>query len=98
MLAKFKHRTSPPPPPTPQTATDSHDCENKLVVLLNYEQFQFIKILLKNRWAVLYCTLLAKTEGEAARKAIEEEMKADPEKAAVLKVSGFEGERGGREG
>lgn len=56
------------------------------MLLLDYEQFQFIKILCKNRWTVLYCTMLAKTEGEAAKKEIEEEMKADPEKAAVLKV------------
>lgn len=56
------------------------------MLLLDYEQFPFIKILCKNRWTVLYCTQLAKTEGEAARKAIEEEMKSDPEKAAVLKV------------
>ena len=67
------------------------------MLLLDYEQFQFIKLLCKNRWTVLYCTLLAKTEGEAARKAIEEEMKADPEKEAVLKVctGGGEGGRGG---
>lgn len=71
---------------TTQTATDIIQCENKLVILLDYEQFPFIKTLCKNRWTVLYCTLLAKTEGEAAKKEIEEEMKADPEKAAVLKV------------
>ncbi len=70
----------------PQTATDNIDCENKLVLLLNYEQFDFIKILRKNRWTVLYCTQLAKTESEEARKEIEEEMKVDPEKAEVLKV------------
>lgn len=70
-------------------ATDNHDCENKLVLLLDYEQFQFIKTLCKNRWTVLYCTMLAKTEGEAAKKEIEEEMKADPEKAAVLKVGTY---------
>ena len=70
-----------------QTSTDNIDCENKLVLLLNYEQFDFIKILLKNRWTVLYCTQLAKTEGDEARKEIEEEMRADPEKAKVLKVN-----------
>ena len=74
--------------PTLQNASDDRDCENKLVLLLGYDQFQFIKILIKNRWTVLYCTLLAKTEGEEERGAIEEEMKADPEKAAVLRVSG----------
>ena len=70
-----------------QNASDDRDCENKLVLLLGYDQFQFIKVLIKNRWTVLYCTLLAKTEGEEDRAAIEEEMKADPDKAAVLRVS-----------
>ena len=56
------------------------------MLLLGYDQFQFIKLLFKNRWTVLYCTLLAKTEKEEERKAIEEEMKADPDKAAVLQV------------
>ena len=30
-------------------STDNRDCENKLVLLLGYDQFPFIKILLKNR-------------------------------------------------
>ena len=30
-------------------STDNRDCENKLVLLLGYDQFSFIKILLKNR-------------------------------------------------
>ena len=55
-------------------------------MLLGYDQFQFIKVLFKNRWTVLYCTLLARTENEKERENIESEMKADPEKAAVLKV------------
>lgn len=63
-------------------------------MLLGYDQFQFIKVLFKNRWTVLYCTLLARTENEKEREKIESEMKADPEKAAVLKVCG----RGGRGG
>ena len=53
---------------------------------MGYDQFQFIKVLFKNRWTVLYCTLLARTENEKEREKIESEMKADPEKAAVLKV------------
>ena len=57
-------------------------------MLLGYDQFQFIKVLFKNRWTVLYCTLLARTENEKEREKIESEMKADPEKAAVLKVCG----------
>ena len=46
------------------------------------------QVLIKNRWTVLYCTLLAKTKGEEERAAIEEEMRADPAKEAVLRVSG----------
>ena len=30
-------------------STDNRDCENKLVLLLGYDQFPFIKIVLKNR-------------------------------------------------
>ena len=69
-----------------QNASDNRDCENKLVLLLGYDQFQFIKVLFKNRWTVLYCTQLARTENEREREKIETEMRADPEKAAVLKV------------
>ena len=45
-----------------------------------------LQVLSKNRWTVLYCTLLAKAESEAERERIEEEMSADPEKNAILKV------------
>jgi pre-mRNA-splicing helicase BRR2 len=69
-----------------QGAGDIRDCENKLVLLLGYDQFQFIKVLSKNRWTVLYCTLLAKAESDADRERIEEEMSADPEKKAILKA------------
>ena len=115
-----------------QGAGDIRDCENKLVLFLGYDQFQFIKVpctyihvctctehvhlilwfypynvylnitvgfcyvielclmlqvLSKNRWTVLYCTLLAKAESDAERERIEEEMSSDPEKNAILKVS-----------
>lgn len=69
-----------------KNASDDRDCENKLVLLLGYDQFQFIKTLFKNRWTVLYCTLLAKTESTSEREAIEEEMRADPEKERILKA------------
>ena len=37
--------------------------------------------------SVLYCTLLAKAETAKAKSDLEEEMIADPVKAAILKVS-----------
>ncbi len=46
-----------------------------------------LQVLFKNRWTVLYCTLLAKTESSSEREAIEEEMREDPDKAAILNVS-----------
>ena len=45
-----------------------------------------LQVLSKNRWTVLYCTLLAKAESEADRDRIEEEMSTDPEKKAILKA------------
>ena len=38
--------------------TDERDCENKLVLLLEYDKFDFIKLLLKNRTKIAFCTRL----------------------------------------
>ena len=46
-----------------------------------------VQVLSKNRWTVLYCTLLAKAESDVEREKIEEEMSSDPEKSAILKVT-----------
>ena len=37
-----------------QNASDDRDCENKLVLQLGMDQFQFIKLLFKNRWTGRY--------------------------------------------
>ena len=37
-----------------QSASDDRDCENKLVLRLGMDQFQFIKLLFKNRWTGEY--------------------------------------------
>ena len=39
---------------TSQNATDNRDCENKLMLQLGYEQFQFVKLLLINRWTGMH--------------------------------------------
>lgn len=69
-----------------KSASDDRDCENKLVLQLGMDQFSFIKLLFKNRWTVLYCTLLAKAETQEDRAVLEEEMKSDPSKAIILKA------------
>ena len=54
---------------------------------LNFLPVCCMQVLSKNRWTVLYCTLLAKAESDVERERIEEEMSADPDKNTILKVS-----------
>ncbi|RHY34546.1 hypothetical protein DYB32_000856 [Aphanomyces invadans] len=46
-------------------------CENKLVLLLDYDKFEFIKVLLVNRAKVVFCTRLKQAQSDAERVAIE---------------------------
>lgn len=52
--------------------------EHQLVLLLDYDKFNFIKLLLRNRMKIVYCIKLKQAKDETARKAIEEEMVNDP--------------------
>jgi pre-mRNA-splicing helicase BRR2 len=54
---------------------DGRDCENQLVVLLDYDKFEFIKLLLLNRWRIYYCTKLKQSQTDGERQEIELEMK-----------------------
>lgn len=56
---------------------DDRACENKLVILLDYDKFDFIKILLRNRSKILYCTRLKQAQSEIEKSSIEAEMKED---------------------
>jgi pre-mRNA-splicing helicase BRR2 len=56
---------------------DDRACENKLVVLLDFDKFNFIKLLLKNRYKVYYCTRLKQAQSESEQRLIEEEMEND---------------------
>ncbi|ERN11506.1 hypothetical protein AMTRI_Chr03g43880 [Amborella trichopoda] len=53
---------------------DDRDVENRLVMLLDYDKFDLIKLLLRNRLKVVWCTRLARAEDQKQRKSIEEEM------------------------
>lgn len=57
--------------------TDERSVENKLVVLLGFDKFEFIKLLLTNRAKIFYCTRLKQAQTEAERKSIEAEMESD---------------------
>ena len=57
--------------------SDERGCENKLVVLLDFDKFEFIKLLLRNRAKIYYCTRLKQAQSNTEREAIENEMKLD---------------------
>ena len=63
---------------------DDRDCENKLVGVLGFDKFEFIRLLRKNRNMVLYCTMLARAQPEE-QKAIEAKMLSDSELSSILK-------------
>uniref|UniRef100_H3G6V1 Uncharacterized protein n=1 Tax=Phytophthora ramorum TaxID=164328 RepID=H3G6V1_PHYRM len=60
-----------------EAGSDLSACENRLVLLLDYDKFDFIKLLLENRAKVLYCTRLKQAQDEEERRSIEDEMVAD---------------------
>eukprot|EP01018_Ginkgo_biloba_P013775 Gb_27895 [translate_table: standard] len=64
---------------------DDRDVENRLVMLLDYDKFDLIKLLLRNRLKIVWCTRLARAEDQKERKRIEDEMTmGEPALAAIL--------------
>lgn len=58
---------------------DELECESKLIVLLDVDKFDFIKLLLRNRAKIFYCTKLRQAQSETDKKKIEEDMLQDVE-------------------
>ncbi|KAI8426808.1 hypothetical protein MSG28_014491 [Choristoneura fumiferana] len=65
-------------------AADDRDLENRLVLMLGYDCFEFVKILTKYRYTVLYCTKLASSQSESERTALREEMSRQPHLQKIL--------------
>merc|ERR1719382_1900228 len=63
---------------------DLQQCENRLVQVLQYENFEFTKLLLKNRLKILYCTRLGQAQTEEEKEAVMEDMRQTPDAMAVL--------------
>ncbi|KAL8109951.1 DExH-box ATP-dependent RNA helicase DExH12-like [Apium graveolens] len=64
---------------------DDREVETKLLVHLQFDKFNLIKYLLKNRMKIVWCTRLARAEDQEERKKIEDEMtQLGPELAAIL--------------
>lgn len=67
-----------------QNATDDRDLENRLVRAVGYEQFDFLKILRRNRYMILHCTQLAQAQTPQERAKIEAVMQGDPKLTKIL--------------
>ena len=63
---------------------DDRDVENRLVMELDYEKFDLIKLVLRNRFKIVWCTRLARAEDQEERKKIEEEMMGNPSLVPIL--------------
>jgi len=63
---------------------DLQQCENRLVQVLQYENFEFTKLLLKNRLKILYCTRLGQAQTEEEKNAVLEDMRQTPDAQPVL--------------
>ncbi|KAI3960834.1 hypothetical protein MKW92_027349 [Papaver armeniacum] len=61
------------------------EVERNLLVLLDFDKFELIKVLLRNRLKIVWCTRLARATDEEERNKIEEEMMGvGPELASIL--------------
>ncbi|KAL8428509.1 hypothetical protein ACSSS7_007174 [Eimeria intestinalis] len=65
---------------------DIQECENKLVLILKYENFELAKKILKNRWKLFYCIRLGQAQTTEEKKSIREEMKDTQEGQEVLEL------------
>lgn len=63
---------------------DIQECENTIVTLFNYENFDFCKKLLHNRWQIYYCTRLGQAQSEVEAQDIKNEMAKVPQGQLVL--------------
>merc|ERR1719281_1626912 len=60
------------------------ECENKLVQVLQYENFEFAKLLLRNRWKVYFLTRLGQAQTDEAKEQIQSEMSEHHEGPGIL--------------
>jgi pre-mRNA-splicing helicase BRR2 len=60
------------------------ECENKLVQVLQYENFEFAKLLLRNRWKIYFLTRLGQAQSDEAKSHIQEEMADHAEGPGIL--------------
>ena len=67
------------------TESSERDCENRLVILLDYDKFELIRLLLKHRYRIACCTRLAQAQTEGEKAALLAEFEANDATAAVVR-------------
>ena len=60
------------------------ECENKLVDLLEYDRYDLIRLLSKNRHKIYYCTRLKQAQDPKEEEAIRQEMRRTPVGEEIL--------------
>jgi pre-mRNA-splicing helicase BRR2 len=63
--------------------SDTRECENDLFYALDFSNHEVVKLLLHNRWTIVYCTRLGQAQSEEERKRLEQEMLKEPVYAEV---------------
>lgn len=59
------------------SGNDERSIENKLVLLLEFDKFDFIKYLLRNKSTIYYCTKYRQAQNEDEKRSVEELMTKD---------------------
>lgn len=77
-----------------KTAADDREVEDRLINLLGYDQFDFIRVLRGNRQMILYCTLLASAQSTSEKAKLREKMSADSELLKYLRMLESTDEKG----
>ena len=67
-----------------KTSENDRECETHLVLLLGYDCFEFIKVLVKNRDMVLYCTLLLTSSDDTERDKVMDIMRTSSSLKRIL--------------
>lgn len=62
--------------------------ENDLMELFDFEHFELVTLLCKNRWRIVWCTRFARATDAASRKLISEEMIAAGQSELLKEISG----------
>eukprot|EP00055_Hartaetosiga_balthica_P018407 m.134146 g.134146 ORF g.134146 m.134146 type:complete len:2176 (-) comp9519_c1_seq1:89-6616(-) len=67
-------------------AKDDRDCENRLIKVLQFDKFEFVKLLRKHRKLIYFCISRAHANSDAERKSIDEAASQDEELAPIVKL------------